>query len=141
MIGFFIVLILFICAIFLIVNTIAVNFGSPEKFKFKFKMNFVRGDINHNEITNLKKGECLFKIENNKFYILQGDNNVIDNMPDVYNFRIWQYENALYFAIRMKTHSEYIFNPMNSDITISLLQKIADKFKIELVDCGDSNND
>lgn len=141
MIGFILGLILCVCAIFLIINTLAQNFGSVEKFKFKFKMNFVKGDVNHNEITNIKKGECLFKIENNKFYVLQGDNSITDNMPDVYNFRVWQYENALYFSIRMKTHSEYMFNPVNSDITVSLLQKIADRFKIELVDCGESGNE
>lgn len=117
--------------------------------KFKYKTYFLSGYVNHNEITRLKKGECLLKFESGKFFIIQDNEIIEDNSSDIYNMRIWEYKNGLYLAIKMKTHSEYKFSLVdpnkNSEVTSAVIYKLfnglAKRLKIELVECGESDSD
>lgn len=136
-------ILIFIGAIFLIVKSLKVIFGPLDT---KIKPYFVGGNKNHNNITKIKKGECILKFKDNKFYIIQNGNQIEDNSSDIYHFRVWTFKNALYMAISMKTHSEYMFNLVknkeNNELAISimykLIEKIANKLKVEFKDCGES---
>lgn len=139
----FICLLVLIAAIFLIAKSLKTIFGPLDT---KLKLSFVNGNKNHNQITKIQKGECTLKFKDNKFYIIQGENQLEDNSSDIFHFRIWTFKNALYMAISMKTHSEYMFcvaEPKeNNELAISLMskliEKIANKLKVEFKDCGES---
>lgn len=118
--------------------------------KFKYKTYFLNGYVNHNDITTVKRGECLLKFEKGKFYIIQNDNTIEDNSSDIYNFRIWTYKKGLYLAIKMKTHSEYKFSLINPDscnselvysVPILLFEKLAERLKIPFENCGESTDE
>lgn len=115
--------------------------------KFKYKTYFLNGYVNHNDITSIKQGECLLKFEKGKFYIIQENNTIEDNSPDIYNFRIWTYKKGLYLAIKMKNHSEYKFSLINPDsdnseitysVPVLLFEKLANRLKIPFENCGES---
>ena len=139
----FICLLVLIAAIFLIAKSLKTIFDPLDT---KLKVSFVNGNRNHNQITKIQKGECTLKFKENKFYIIQGENQLEDNSSDIFHFRIWTFKSALYMAISMNTHSEYMFclvepkenNELAISIMTKLVEKIANKLKVEFKDCGES---
>ena len=125
---FFISLLVLIAAIFLITKSLKIIFGPLDT---KLKVSFVSGNKNHNNITKIQKGECILKFKNNKFYIIQGNNQIEDDSADIYHFRVWTFKSALYMAIRMNTHSEYMFclvEPKeNNEYAIFIMYKLIEK--------------
>lgn len=137
-------IIILIIAVLLIIYAVK-TLKSP--LKIEIKPFFVSGNKNHNEITKIQKGQCTLKFEDGKFYIIQGENQVEDISADIYHIRVWKFKDALYMAIRMKTHSEYMFclveNIPNNEVAFALMYKIskhiAEKLKVEFKDCGESD--
>ena len=155
MVELLIAVVLLIVCVFLI-KTVVHNMTCPaDKFKFHFKVFFIGGNVNHNNITKLSKGECAFKVENGVFDFTQGDNVIQDNIADIYNIRSWVYEGYTYIAIRMKTHSEYTFSLLVDEASAQNLalvnsikegmlksfKTLAQKLNVEFVDCGESQPD
>ena len=119
-----------------------------KPFQFEYETFFLSGNVNHNEITKIKRGKCKLIFTENTFVIEQNNEKIEDNCPDIYNMRIWEYKGGVYLAINMKTHSEYMFSLMepNEDksadfakgLIYQLFKGISKKIKVELVECGES---
>ncbi len=139
-----IIAIIFIVAILLIIQGIK---SAKKPLKIEIKPVFVSGNKNHNEITKIQKGQCTLKFEDGKFWIIQGENQIEDISADIYHIRVWKFKGSLYMAIRMKTHSEYMFlladNGHNNEMAFVMMYKIvkhiSDKLKVEFKDCGESD--
>ena len=98
----------------------------------------------------IKKGECIFKIEDGNFYFEQDGNIIEDNIFDIYNIRTWTFEDYVYLAIKTKTSSEYKFslmikNNVESSIEKTLLlwflksfENLCKKLKVDFIECGES---
>ena len=134
---------IFIIAITLIIKTIKITFGPTN---FNIKTTFLNGYKNNNEITKIRTGECNLKFDKEKLYIIQSENQIEDNIADIFHIRLWQYKTGLYMAIRMTTHSEYKFNLVssgaNNDLAKTLMYKtfenISKKLNIKFENCGES---
>ncbi len=146
-----ILILLVVFIVFVIKTAIHNNNCSADKFNFKFDVFFVSGNINHNNINNLQKGKCLLKVENGLMSFIQGDNVIQDNVLDIESIRTWVYEGYDYFAIKMKTHSEYMFSLLIDSAAdnqalvntlkagmVKALQLLASKLNVEYTDCGES---
>ncbi len=114
------------------------NLFDRKNAKFGFKLDFIKGYINHNEITNIKKGKCQLNFENQCFTISQDNETISDNMKDVYNIRTWTFKGFVYFAIRMTTHSEYMFCLGETDLLLKALENYTKAFNIPFEYCGES---
>lgn len=112
----------------------------------ELKLYFVGGNKNHNNITKIQKGECILKFKENNFYIIQGETQIEDKSTDIYHFRVWTFKNALYMAISMNTHSEYMFRLVEASkyneyaivLMYKIIENLAKKLKVEFKDCGES---
>ena len=58
------------------------NLFDRKNAKFGFKLDFIKGYINHNEITNIKKGKCQLNFENQCFTISQDNETKNDLLQD-----------------------------------------------------------
>lgn len=142
----------FILTIFILIKSIKQIFAPPEKLKFKMKVFFINGYQNHNNIVNLQKGECEFKLKDGYFYLVQDKNIIEDNIFDIYNIRTWTYQSYTYIAIKMKTSSEYIFSlNVKTDEESKIIQYLAlsylkcfqtlcNKLKIDFAESGESQS-
>ena len=114
------------------------NLFDRKNAKLGFNLIFINGYVNHNEITKIKKGACKLNFENQRFVILQDNESISDNMNDVYNIRTWTFKENVYFAIRMKTHSEYMFSFGTVDFWLKTLENYAKAFNIPFEYCRES---
>ncbi len=114
------------------------NLFDRKNAKLGFNLDFVKGDVNHNEITKIKKGKCKLNFENQQIIISQNNEIITDNMNDVYNFRTWTFKGNIYFAISMKTHSEYMFSFGEVDFWLKSLENYAQAFDVPFEYCGES---
>ena len=95
---------------------------------------------------SLERGNCILKFKNEKFYIIQNENQIENDCINIYELRTWIYQNGLYMAIMMRSHVEYKFSLVepkeNNELAISLMSKfierIANKLKVKFNDCGES---
>lgn len=114
------------------------NLFDRKNAKFGFNVDFVNGYVNYNEITNIKKGKCSLKFENQEIIISQNNEIIKDFMSDVYNFRTWTFKGNIYFAIKMKTSSEYMFSFGNVDLWLKSIENYSKAFNIPFEYCGES---
>lgn len=143
------ILICLVITFLILIFCIKSIINSFKPLKIDLQPNFVSGNKNHNEITKIQKGKCILKFENGKFFIIQNENILEELSEDIYNIRVWKFKNSLYMAIRMKTHSEYMFqlaeNSENNKYVIAIMYKmakyIANKLKVEFKDCGESEEE
>jgi hypothetical protein len=120
---------------------IFANLFDRKNGKLNFKLDFVQGHINHNEIKNIKAGQCLLNFENQAFEIKQGDEIISEKMSDVYNVRTWEYKGNFYFAISMKTYSEYMFSFGEVSFWLKALENYVKAFDIPFEYSDESNED
>lgn len=144
------IIILLVIVFFIFKTAIKQITQKPEQIKFNFKVYFINGYQNYNNITLIKKGECIFKVENGTFYFEQDGNIIEDNIFDIYNIRTWTFEDYVYLAIKTKTSSEYKFslmikNNVESSIEKTLLlgflksfENLCKKLKVDFIECGES---
>ena len=144
------IIVIFAFVFFIFKTAIKQLTQKPEQIKFDFKVYFINGYQNYNNITLIKKGECLFKVENGHFYFEQDGKVIEDNIFDIYNIRTWTFEDYVYLCIRTKTSSEYKFsliikNNVESSIEKAMLlvylkafENFCKKLKIDFVECGES---
>ena len=144
------IIILLVIVFFIFKTAIKQITQKPEQIKFNFKVYFINGYQNYNNITLIKKGECIFKIEDGNFYFEQDGNIIEDNIFDIYNIRTWTFEDYVYLAIKTKTSSEYKFslmikNNVESSIEKTLLlgflksfENLCKKLKVDFIECGES---
>lgn len=111
------------------------NLFNRKKAKFGFKLEFIEGSVNHNSITKIQKGECQLNFEDGKIIIKQNNNQIIDSMTDVYNVRTWTFNDEQYFAIRMRTHSEYMFNLKAASLLFRAIENYAQAFNVPIEYC------
>lgn len=144
------IIVCFAIAFFIFKTVIKQLTQKPEQIKFNFKVYFINGYQNYNNITLIKKGECIFKIEDGNFYFEQDGNIIEDNIFDIYNIRTWTFEDYVCLAIKTKTSSEYKFSLMIKNNVESSIEKatllmflktfenFCKKLKVDFVDCGES---
>ena len=114
------------------------NLFNCKNAKLGFNVDFVNGYVNYNEITKIKKGKCVLNFENQQIIITQNNESISDYMSDVYNFRTWNFKGNVYFAIKMKTSSEYKFCFGNVDFWLKALENYTKAFNIPFEYCGES---
>jgi len=118
------------------------NAFKPKDAKFSFNIEFINGTLNHNPISNIKRGKCQLNFENQKFTIKQNDEILTDYMTDVDSIRTWTFQGNVYFAINTKTYNEYKFSFGTVDFWLKSLERYAIAFNIPFEYCGESiNND
>jgi hypothetical protein len=81
----------------------------------------------------LQKAECSIEFNNQEIFIKQNDKKIVNNISSIYEVRIWEYKDNTYFAIKMKSHTEYMF--LSQHFEHDKLLKFAKKFKFGLDDC------
>lgn len=83
----------------------------PKEMKFGFNLQFISGLKNHNEIKGFQKGDCALNFENQKMYIRQGDNEIVENVSNISSVRSWAFKRRyLIIEINTKNHNEYKFS-------------------------------
>jgi len=65
------------------------------------------------KLTN--KADCTLKFDEDKFYIIQNDKQIENNIHSIYEFRFWEYKNDSYFVIQMRSKTEYMFSVSDID--------------------------
>lgn len=97
----------------------------------EFNVYFVKATNYRKKDDILNKNNCILRFEDEKFFIIQDNKKIENNINSLYKFRFWEYKNHDYFAITMKSHNEYMFG-LNDKTTEHLLIRLANKFKIEV---------
>ena len=65
------------------------------------------------KLTN--KADCILKFDKDKFYIIQNDKQIENNIHSIYEFRFWEYKDNSYLAIQMSSKTEYMFSVSDED--------------------------
>ena len=80
----------------------------------------------------INKGACSIKFENDKFYILQDDNKIENDINSIYYLDIWDHKDDTYFKIRMRSLTEYIFKSVYFDA--DKMKDVAEHYQIKIED-------
>lgn len=109
------------------------NLFDRKNAKIGFNVEFISGNLNHNEIKNLHAGKCSLNFEKQEFIIKQDSETYSESMLNVYNFVKIQEKNKFLLEINTKTHNDFTFNFGESDLWFQAIKNYADAFQIPFV--------
>ena len=81
---------------------------------------------------NITRGECVIEIDNEIFTIIQGDETITNNIASIYYFDIWRYKGEIYYKFYMRSHNEYMFKDIDTEVDVIADQ--LDYLNIEIKD-------
>ncbi len=70
---------------------------------------FVKASSYRKKDDKLDKDVCTLTFKGDSFFIEQGDKKIENLIKSIYTFRWWDYKDDEYFAIKMRSHSDYMF--------------------------------
>ena len=109
-------------------------FESHKKAKAKIRtlnldLFFVKTSKFRKKDDEIQKGDCIFDFQEDIFTIKQGDKKIGNDISSIYLFRFWEYEEYIYFAINMRSKTEYMFS-LKSDFQKKLITYLAENHNI-----------
>lgn len=105
---FFIVFCLMFC--FLTKFVLGEHKKAKEKVRtINLNLFFIKASNFRKKDDEIQKGDCIFDFQEDIFTIKQDDKKIENNISSVYLFRFWEYKGDTYFAINMRSKTEYMF--------------------------------
>ena len=110
--------------------------ATPKDDIITFSTYFIKNNMHkpRKKDGNIIKGDCTLEIDstNDTFTIIQGEETINNNISSIYYFDIWRFKDEYYYKFVMRSHNEYMFKDIDTEVDVIADQ--LDYLNIEIKD-------